>query len=263
MQGEEFCPLCSACFNIILTHAYTSLLFEGIPANPKTDHHWVKRKSTKDVFCQNIFNFMPCFFLHHQIDLAQQDGKNILLYMINAVSHILCLDFDFPENYTHINQVFNTHLQFHVFYYSSKSTNSHLHFFLCTIQLMSQMRWFKKLSTVILIILAHYYDFALGRRACCTHFCITDDLEKSNEMITHCVDHVREYYDRKNTAAVPVHPPNARLFLGSDNAGNQAKNNYHFAWMIDYVEEDHGLQTIQQNFTAEQHGKRYLFSSNL
>jgi hypothetical protein len=25
--------------------------------------------------------------------------------------------------------------------------------------------------------------------------------------------------------------------------------------MIEYVEEDHGLQTIQQNFTAEQHGK--------
>ena len=36
---------------------------------------------------------------------------------------------------------------------------------------------------------------------------------------------------------------------------NQAKNNYHFAWMVDYVEEDHRLQTIQQNFTAEQHGK--------
>jgi len=65
---------------------------------------------------------------------------------------------------------------------------------------MSQMDWFKKLSTVILIILAHYFDFALGRRACCTHFCITDDLEKSNEMITHCVDHVREFYDRKNAA---------------------------------------------------------------
>jgi hypothetical protein len=120
---------------------------------------------------------------------------------------------------------------------------------------MSQMDWFHKLSTVILIILAHYYDFVLGRRACCAHFCITDDLEKSNEMITHCVDHVREFYDRKNAAAVPVQPPNAHLFLGSDNAANQAKNNYHFAWMVDYVEEDHGLQTIQQNFTAEQHGK--------
>jgi hypothetical protein len=47
--------------------------------------------------------------------------------------------------------------------------------------------------------------------------------------------------------------------LGSDNAANQAKNNFHFAWMVDYVEEDHGLQTIQQNFTAEQHGKGYNF----
>ena len=82
-------------------------------------------------------------------------------------------------------------------------------------------------------------------------------------MITHCVDHVREFYDRKNAAAVPVQPPNAHLFLGADNASNQAKNNYHFAWMVDYIEEDHGLQTIQQNFTAEQHGKGTFFPSEI
>ena len=77
----------------------------GIPANPKRDHHWVKRKSTKSLFCQHIFNSMPRFFAHHQIDLAQRDGKKMLMSMITAVSRILCLDFDFPENYTHINQV--------------------------------------------------------------------------------------------------------------------------------------------------------------
>ena len=126
---------------------------------------------------------------------------------------------------------------------------------------MSQMKWFKKLSTVILIILANYFDFVLGRRACCAHFCITDDLEKSNEMITFCIDFVRDFYDQKNAASAPPQPPNAHLFCGSDNAANQAKNNYHFSWMIDYVEEDHGLQTVQQNFTAEQHGKgTYLLS---
>ena len=127
---------------------------------------------------------------------------------------------------------------------------------------MSQMCWFKKLSTVILIILANYYDFVLGRHACCTHFCITDDLEKLNAMITYWVYYVCEYYDRKNAARTPPQPPNAHLFLGSDNAANQAKNNYQFSWMVDYVEEleDHGLETIQQNFTAEQHayGKGYF-----
>ena len=117
------------------------------------------------------------------------------------------------------------------------------------------MKWFKKLSTVILIILANYFDFVLGRRACCAHFCITDNLEKSNEMITFCIDFVRDFYDQKNAASAPPQPPNAHLFCGSDNAASQAKNNYHFSWMIDYVEEDHGLQTVQQNFTAEQHGK--------
>ena len=48
---------------------------------------------------------MPKFFAHHQMDLAQRDGKKMLLAMITAVSRILCLDFDFPENYIHINQV--------------------------------------------------------------------------------------------------------------------------------------------------------------
>ena len=77
----------------------------GIPANPKRDYHWIKRKSTKSVFCQHIFSSMPSFFAHHQIDQAQRDGKKMLLAMITAVSRVLSLDFDFPENYTHINQV--------------------------------------------------------------------------------------------------------------------------------------------------------------
>ena len=102
MQGDQLCSLHS----FVTSYLGIPPPFSGIPANPKRDHQWIKRKSTKRVFCQQIFNFMPRFFLHHQIDLAQRDGKKILLSMINAVSRILCLDFDFPENYTHINQVF-------------------------------------------------------------------------------------------------------------------------------------------------------------
>ena len=88
-------------------HLACAKLILGIPANPKRDHHWVKAKSSKSVFCQHIFNSTPKFFAHHQMDLAQFDGKKMLLVMITAVSRILCLDFDFPENYTHINQVSN------------------------------------------------------------------------------------------------------------------------------------------------------------
>ena len=61
----------------------------------------MKRKSTKAVFCQHIFGSMLCFFAHHQIDLAQRDGKKILLALITKESGILNLDFDFPENYTY------------------------------------------------------------------------------------------------------------------------------------------------------------------
>ena len=59
-------------------------------------------------------------------------------------------------------------------------------------------------------------------------FFITDNLEKTNKMITFCIDFVREFYDSKNAACTPPQPPDAHLFCGSDNAANQAKNNYHF-----------------------------------
>ena len=80
---------------------------------------------------------MPRFFLHHQNNLAQRDRKKILLSMINAVSRILCLDFDFPENYTHTNQVLNSHsLTFESFFVLvlqlCHATNTQLCFVLCT-----------------------------------------------------------------------------------------------------------------------------------
>ena len=116
---------------------------------------------------------------------------------------------------------------------------------------------------VILIILGNYYDFILGRHACCTHFCITDDLEKTNEMIIFCIDNVQEFYDRKNAACTPPQPPKKHLFCGSDNAANQSKNTYHFSWMPDYVEDDRGLQTVQKICTAEQHRKGIVFMKAL
>ena len=75
------------------------------------------------------------FFLHHQIDLAQRDGKKILLSMINAVSRILCLDFDFPENYTHINQVLTLvqSCSNHFSYFLLLQFCNTASFFLCTV----------------------------------------------------------------------------------------------------------------------------------
>ena len=59
--------------------------------------------------------------------------------------------------------------------------------------LMSQMRWFHKLSSVILIILVHYWDYQVNHRCCCAHHCITDDLNKSNEQMTQCFDYARYF----------------------------------------------------------------------
>jgi len=57
--------------------------------------------------------------------------------MINAVSRILCLDFDFPENYTHINQVLSSHsITFESFFvlvfHLCLATNIQLCFVRCT-----------------------------------------------------------------------------------------------------------------------------------
>ena len=106
VQGEASCNTIPHVCVYIIQCTDVPHLVVGIPANPKWDHHWVKRKSTKRVFCQQIFNSNQRFFVHHQIDLAQRDGKKILLSMFTAVSRLFCLDFDFPEIYTHINQVF-------------------------------------------------------------------------------------------------------------------------------------------------------------
>ena len=35
----------------------------------------------------------------------------------------------------------------------------------------------------------------------------------------------------------------------------QCANMYHFSWKVAYIQEDHGLETIQHNFTGEKHGK--------
>ena len=43
------------------------------------------------------------------------------------------------------------------------------------------------------------------------------------------------------------------MFCETDNCSGQRKNMYQFIWMTNYVEEDHGLETIQHNFSAEQH----------
>ena len=71
MQGEAICTALPHFCVYIIQFSYVPDLLVGIPANPKRDHHWVKRKSTKRVYCQQMFSSMPRFFLHHQIDLAQ------------------------------------------------------------------------------------------------------------------------------------------------------------------------------------------------
>ena len=224
---------------------YTCSFDSGIPSNPNRDFQWVKIKQSKLNLCKRMFQIMPQFFHHHQIDLAQRDGLKINFSQISPESLLLILIADYVENYTHPAQVPYWWNFFHFPVSHDKSV-------VFDLQLMSQMRWFHKLSSVILIILAHYWDYELNRRVCCAHHCISDDLNKSNEQMTHCFDFVRytflliklkieqnflhrhqriwasfavrNFYDQKNAQLVPPQPQNKHLHIVTDNAGNQCKN---------------------------------------
>ena len=77
----------------------------GIPANPNRDFQWLKVKESKRQLCKRMFQMMPHFFHHHQIDLAQRDGLKINLSQITSESFLLLLIADYAENYTHLAQV--------------------------------------------------------------------------------------------------------------------------------------------------------------
>ena len=78
---------------------------EGVPANPRRDHEWITKRETKLSFCMRMFSMMPSFFHHHQIDLAQRDGHNMLLDQILEDCFLLILGVDYAQNYGHISQV--------------------------------------------------------------------------------------------------------------------------------------------------------------
>ena len=90
----------------------------GIPANPNRDFQWLKVKESKRQLCKRIFQMMPHFFHHHQIDLAQRDGLKINLTQITSESFLLLLVADYAENYTHLAQVhkqLQTYIYFPIF----------------------------------------------------------------------------------------------------------------------------------------------------
>ena len=84
---------------------------------------------------------------------------------------------DYAENYVHINRFMSTPTFTDLFH----MLNLYLLFFL---RLMSQMKYFLKHSTVLLIIIAHYWDFRLGKKQTCVHFFITDDLKKRHPQLS-------------------------------------------------------------------------------
>ena len=84
---------------------YTCSFDSGIPSNPNRDFQWVKIKQSKLNLCKRIFQIMPQFFHHHQIDLAQRDGLKINFSQISPESLLLILIADYAENYTHLAQV--------------------------------------------------------------------------------------------------------------------------------------------------------------
>ena len=135
----------------------------------------------------------------------------------------MLLHMDYAENYSHIQQI------------------------------MSQQKWFKRLGTVLLVVIAHSWDFDLRKRVSIAHFMITDDLSKGNIQVTYFLEHLVDHYNNKYRAW--RQPPLRTLVTTSDNCAAQFRSRYHFAWMVDFAEESETITTILSIYLAEYHGK--------
>ena len=135
----------------------------------------------------------------------------------------MLLHMDYAENYSHIQQI------------------------------MSQQKWFKRLGTVLLVVIAHSWDFDLRKRVSIAHFMITDDLSKGNIQVTYFLEHLVDHYNNKYRAW--RQPLIQTLVTTSDNCAAQFTSRYHFAWMVDFAEESESITTILSIYLAEYHGK--------
>ena len=154
---------------------------------------------------------------------AQRDGHKICIQLVGPDSSLLLLHMDYAENYSHIQQI------------------------------MSQQKWFKRLGTVLLVVIAHSWDFDLRKRVSIAHFMITDDLSKGIIQVTYFLEHLVEHYNNKYRAW--GQPPIRALVTTSDNCAAQFRSRYHFAWMVDFAEESETITTILSIYLAEYHGK--------
>ena len=108
-------------------------------------------------------------------------------------------------------------------------------------------------GTVLLVVIAHSWDFDLHKRVAIAHFMITDDLSKGNIQVTYFLEHLVQHYNNKYRAW--GQPLIKTLITTSDNCAAQFRSRYHFAWMVDFAEESESVSTVLAIYLAEYHGK--------
>jgi len=108
-------------------------------------------------------------------------------------------------------------------------------------------------GTVLLVVIAHSWDFGLRKRVAIAHFMITDDLSKGNIQVTYFLEHLVQHYNNKYRAW--GQPLIKTLITTSDNCAAQFRSRYHFAWMVDFAEESESVSTVLAIYLAEYHGK--------
>ena len=107
-------------------------------------------------------------------------------------------------------------------------------------------------KAVFFVIIIYYWNFEEHKVACRSHTCITSDLNKSNEQVTHFIESVFEIYSkyyRDNE-----HGRIRYFSLWSDNCGEQFKNKFHFGWGSSFLRKYY-LDAIFFNYFAPGHGK--------
>ena len=101
-------------------------------------------------------------------------------------------------------------------------------------------------------MIVYYWNFEENRLSCVSHTCITSDLNKSNEQVTHFIGKAFATYSayyRDNG-----HGQIRYFTIWSDNCRDQFKNKFHFGWGSAFLQK-YKLNAIFFNFFAPGHSK--------
>ena len=115
----------------------------------------------------------------------------MVIQLISPDSCILLLHMDYAENYSHIQQIMSQQKWFKrlgLYSLPSPITSPFIRTSYCISSNILRLHFFP--GTVLLLVIAHSWDFDLRKHVSIAHFMITDDLNKGNIQVPYFLEHL-------------------------------------------------------------------------